>query len=169
MTILIGFIMLLTTLAGVVLTTLTLPGLWFIVLAAIFCQWWQEGTLYSWCTIGVAAGLGLVAELLEIGASAVGASAVGGTRRGAIGSIVGAILGAIGGSFVFPIIGTIVGGAVGAGLGALLMERHAGAMSWTGSAKVGAGAATGRLVATILKVAFTIVVGIILSIAAFIH
>ncbi|MBX3358190.1 MAG: DUF456 domain-containing protein [Phycisphaeraceae bacterium] len=168
MTILIGFIMLLVTLLGAALTTLTLPGIWFIVLAAILCQWWQDGGLYSWWTIGAAATLGLVAEVLEVAASAAGASAAGGTRRGAIGSIAGALLGAIAGSFVFPVVGTIVGGAVGAGLGAIACERHAGAMTWTGSARVGAGAATGRLVATLLKVGFAIVIGIILTTAAFI-
>jgi uncharacterized protein YqgC (DUF456 family) len=149
--------------AGVVLTLLTLPGIWLAVGVAAVVELLVPELLDVW-TIGAAAAIGVVAELAELLVSAVGAKKAGGTRRGAIGSVIGALVGALGGSVVLPIIGTIMGAAVGAGLGALIAERHGGAMTWRQSAKVGGGAAVGRLVATVVKTALAAAVGIVLTI-----
>jgi hypothetical protein len=79
-------------------------------------------------------------------------------------------VGAIGGSFAIPIpvLGTIVGAAAGAGAGALLLERAGGKKTWMQSGKIGAGAAAGRLVATIIKSSLAGLIAVILSIAAFV-
>src|SRR5262245_17860889 len=84
-------------LLGIVLTTLTLPGIWVALLVGVVCQWWR-GELLSWWTLGAVGGIGVIAELLELVASAAGAKKMGGTRRGAIGSLIGAILGALAGT-----------------------------------------------------------------------
>jgi hypothetical protein len=60
-------------------------------------------------------------------------------------------------------LGTIVGGALGAGAGALVLERH-GKMSWKGSMKVGTGAAAGRFVATLIKMALASLVAVVLAV-----
>ena len=162
-------IILVVSLVGVVMTLITLPGAWLIVCAAIACELWQPGT-FSWWTIGAAAGLGLAGEVLEIAASAAGAKRAGGTRRGAWGGVIGSLVGAIAGSAVlfFP-IGTILGAVVGAGVGAALMERTHKHQSWETSAKVGTGAAVGRFAATVIKTAITGVIGVGLSVAAFVR
>ncbi|MBY0313367.1 MAG: DUF456 family protein [Phycisphaerales bacterium] len=159
---------------GVLLTAFTLPGIWFALLAAGAAQWWsiamRPEPMFSWWTLGVCAALALTAELVEVGASAVGAAKAGGTKKGAIGSVIGAILGAIVGTFALaflPVLGTIIGASIGAGLGALLLEKHLGEKTWQEAGKVGAGAAIGRLLATVAKVAFAAVVATVLSVAAF--
>lgn len=161
--------MILVSLVGVALTLVMMPGLWLIIVAALLCQWWKGGDLYSWTTLGIAVAMGVAAELFEIAASAVGAAKAGGTRRGAIGSVIGAIMGAILGSPFLPPVGVIAGGAVGAGLGALIAERHGGRRTWGESAKVGGGAAAGRLVATIFKAAMAVAVGVVLCVGAFVR
>lgn len=185
------------SLIGVLLVALTLPGIWFMVLVAGLAQWWSIAhasggagaagaglavagatvtsggaapeMMFSWWTLGTAAGLAVVGEMLEMFASAVGSSKAGGTRRGAIGSVIGGILGAIIGSFAIPIpvLGTIVGAALGAGAGALLLERHGGQKTWGEASKVGAGAAAGRLAATIAKLGIACVTAVVLSVGAF--
>jgi hypothetical protein len=165
MTILAAIIVTLASLAGIVLTAATLPGIWLALLVAVICQWWR-GDLYSWWTLGAAAIVGFVAEAFEFAASAVGTAKAGGTRRGAIGSMIGALIGAVLGSPLFFPLGTILGGALGAGLGALVLERH-GQKTWGESARIGTGAATGRLLATLVKSALAVVVASILIVGAF--
>ncbi len=161
----------LCSLCGIALTLLTLPGIWFAVLVAGLAQWWsiaQRGeAMFSWWTLGACVVIGIAAEVAELLASAAGAAKAGGTRRGAIGSVVGGVVGAIGGSFFIPPLGTIVGAAAGAGAGALLLERAGGTKTWKQSGKIGAGAAAGRLVATIIKASLATLIAVILSVAAF--
>lgn len=162
-------------LLGVLLVALTLPGIWFMILVAIGFQAWfllrePSTMMFEWWTLGVCILLGIIAEVVEIFASAVGAKKAGGTRRGAIGSVIGGIVGAILGTiFIWiPVLGTIIGAAAGAGLGALLAERHNAAKTWREASTIGAGAAIGRLAATLAKVAFAVVVGTILCVGAFV-
>lgn len=160
-------------LLGIGLVAITLPGIWLMLVFALLGQWWQhwmyQTQMFSWWTLGVCAGLALIAEIIEFAASALGAAKFGGTRWGALGAIVGTIVGAIVGSMLllFP-VGTIVGAALGAGSGALLCERHLGKRTWEQATKAGTGAAIGRLVATVVKVGVAIVVAIVLSVAAFV-
>lgn len=147
---------------GIALTLMTLPGIWIALAAAILCQLWRP-ELFSWETLGAVVVIGVVAELLELLASSVGAAKMGGTRRGAIGALLGGFIGAIAGTFIpIPIVGTVLGGAVGAGVGAIVFERHRGRMSWKNSMKVGSGAAAGRLVATIMKTGLAILAAAVL-------
>jgi len=172
--ILVGLTLCVMNLLGVLLTALTLPGIWFMLLCAGAAQWWwswqfpASEPLFSWWTLGVCAGLAVLAEAIEFGASAYGAAKFGGTRWGAAGSIVGALAGAVVGSIVVPLLGTIIGAAVGAGLGALLLERAVVRRTWAESGKAGVGAAVGRLAATLVKVGIAVVVAGILSVAAFV-
>ena len=166
MDILAAIIVIVCALVGIALTVLTLPGIWFALLVAVIIELWRgggEGNFLSWWTLGTCLGIGVVAELVELFASAAGSTKMGGTKRGAIGSLIGALLGAIAGTPFFPPLGTILGGALGAGVGALVLERH-GKMSWKGSMKVGGGAAAGRFVATLAKMAFAGVVAAILTV-----
>lgn len=150
---------------GVVLTIATLPGTWLILLVAIGCQVWQPNT-FSWWTIGTLAALATLAEAIEFLAGAAGAKSTGGGKHGAIGGIVGALVGAITGSFILPIIGTIIGAVAGAGIGAAIAEKKYGQKTTEQAWKIGAGAAAGRLVATIVKGGFAAVMGIVAIVGA---
>jgi uncharacterized protein len=159
-------IILVVGLAGVVMTLLTLPGPWVTLAAALGIKVWQPELFPWWVLIGVA-GLAIAAEVIEFVAGALGATRAGATRRGAWGAIVGSIVGAIAGSpLLFP-IGTIAGGVVGAAAGTLVMERGASDKTWKEASRAGAGAAVGRLVATLAKTAFAAAMALALGIAVF--
>jgi uncharacterized protein len=168
MTIAAFLIMLLASLSGVVLTLLTLPGVWIILIVAIFVQFlWGEPQVYSWWTLAAALGLALLGEIIEFFASAVGSTRAGGGKSGAFGSIVGSLVGAIVGSIFIPVplIGTVAGAVLGAGLGAILAERHIARRSWSHSYQIGQGAAVGRLISTVVKGVLAAAVGVILTVA----
>lgn len=158
---------------GVILTLFTFSGVWLTLLVALTLQLaYGEflpgiGPLFSWWTLGAGGAIGLAAEIIELVASAAGAKKSGGGRSGAIGSVVGGVVGAIVGSFLIPvpIVGTILGAVIGAGLGAVTGERGISGRTWRDSMKVGAGAAKGRFLATIVKTILAAVVGLILCIA----
>jgi len=162
-------------LVGIALTAATLPGIWVMILAATGCQTWlmlrePPQQMFEWWTLGACLIIGLIAEVVEIFASAVGAKKAGGTRRGAIGSVIGALAGAVLGTvfILIPVLGTIIGAALGAGAGAIIAERHNGRKTWREASTIGAGAAAGRLAATVAKVGFACVVAAILCTAAFV-
>lgn len=165
-----GIILLFSTLCGTGLTLMTLPGVWLIVASGLGCRLWQPDLFSIW-TFGIAIGLAVLAEIAELLSSAAGTSKAGGGKAAAASSVVGAIVGAIAGTFLIPIpiIGTIAGGVIGAGLAAMLAERRLGGKAWSESAKVGGGAAAGRLVATVIKAVFAVVIGLFLATAAFIR
>lgn len=158
----------LSALLGVVLTLLTFPGIWLMVLVALLCQWWQP-TLFSWWTLGAAVLLAGLAELVEFLASAAGAAKAKGTKSAMAASIAGAIVGAILGTLLIPIplVGTIVGGVAGAGLGAGITERTISQKGWGESWRVARGAATGRALSLVAKTAVACAVALLLIVAAF--
>jgi uncharacterized protein len=161
--------MLLASLAGTLITLMTFPGTWLILLVALGCQWaFGEPRLFSWWTLGITTGLALAAEVYEFAASAVGSTKSGGGKSGAVGSIIGAIVGAILGSILLPIpvIGTLAGAVLGAGVGALALERGIAKKSWTDSYTIGKGAAIGRFTAAIIKSIIAAAIGITLTVAA---
>jgi uncharacterized protein YqgC (DUF456 family) len=159
-------LLIIASFAGVILTILTLPGTWLAVLVGIIVAIWRP-ELISWWTVGAAGALAVIAEAVELFASAAGAKRGGATRKGALGAVIGSFVGAIvGAPFIFP-VGSIVGGVAGAGLGAIIAERGIHGRSWQDSAKAGQGAAVGRLVATALKTALAVIIALVLSIAMF--
>lgn len=154
-------------LAGVALAVIGLSGAWLTILVAIGVQLWRPET-FSWWTIGAAAAIALLAEIAEFVASGVGARKLGGSKRAAAMAIIGALAGAIVGTFALPapILGSIVGGIIGAGVMALLAERTKHGRTWGQSWRVGRGAAVGKAVSMVVKTGFTVVVGVLLFIAA---
>lgn len=159
--------LLVTGLAGIALTAVTLPGTWLNVLVGIGVAVLKP-ELISWWAVGACALLALLGEIVELVASAVGAAKGGASKKGALGALLGSILGAIlGAPFLFP-LGSIGGAAVGAGLGAMVAERGIAGKTWSASAKAGGGAAAGRLVAVALKTSIAAVIALLLVAAVFI-
>lgn len=158
-------LMLVAALVGLALVIVGLPGTWLMLVCALLLQWWRPET-FSWWTIGVVAALTIIAEVIDIAASAVGAGSAGGTRRSFAGAIVGGLIGAVVGTPIAPIVGTILGGVVGAGIGAALTDRTAPLRTWRESARVGQGAAVGRLISVVVKMAIGGLIAAILIVAA---
>ena len=159
----------LSSLLGVGLTLLTFPGIWMMVLVALLCQWWQP-EMFSWWTLGIAFALAVVAEVLELFASAAGAAKARGSKSAMVASVGGAVIGAILCTFLIPIpiVGTVVGAVAGAGLAAGLAERSIAKKEWKDSWKVAKGAATGRALSMSAKTGIAIAVALLLTFAAFI-
>lgn len=164
-----GIISTICALVGVVLTAITLPGIWLMVLAAMLCTLWQPD-LYSLWTLGVVLAIAIGAEIAEALSSAAGSAKTGGSKAGVVGSLVGSIIGLVAGTILLPIpiVGSIVGGIVGAGLGALFAERGIAKRPWGEAYRSGKGAAVGRALATVIKTAFAAAAAIVLIVFAFV-
>ncbi len=155
----------LMALVGVALTVFGLPGIWALLLSMIALDVWQPELVPLWAHIVVAV-LAITGEIVDFAAGAAGSKVAGGSRRAGVGAIIGGIVGAIVGTPLIPIpvVGTIVGGAIGAGVGAALFELSKSTPipevlpeGWQPdnpgrrATKVAVGAATGRLIATVVK------------------
>ncbi len=151
----------LTLAAGWLLTLFALPGNWLMVAAAAVYAFFapgEERVAIGWGLVIALVVLAVAGELLELLASALGATRGGGSKRGAVlavlFSVPGAMLGAMIGTPI-PVIGPLVGVILFAGLGAF-----AGAMlgeSWKGrkleeSWQVGHSAFWGRVLGSLAKV-----------------
>ncbi|TWT47044.1 hypothetical protein KOR42_42410 [Thalassoglobus neptunius] len=140
-------------------TTLLMgPGNWLILFFSALYAYLLPLDLQprvSWTVVGVLAVLAILGEILESAAGAAGVTRLGGTRRGALYSIVGAFIGTFTGAMMgvpIPFIGSVVaavfGGALGAFGGAYLGERerlHGDRFA------IGKGAFWGRLLGTFGK------------------
>jgi uncharacterized protein len=172
-----AFILVLLCCAAWLTTLLALPGNWFVVgLAAIFAWWFpaEAGRGITWQTVGIAAALAVVGEIIEFTAGAAGAAKHGASRRAVVLSLVGAMLGSLAGFFVgipIPILGPLIvavlGGAAGAFAGAYLGETWKGR---TESEKIAAGhgAFMGRIWGTLGKLAIGAVMVALIAVDAFI-
>ncbi|MEL7240511.1 MAG: DUF456 family protein, partial [Planctomycetota bacterium] len=113
-----------TSLFGLVLNLLGLPGLWLMVVAQAVYGWWTGWQIVSWPSCLAVLLLALFAELLEFVAGAAGSKQAGGSKR----SIAGAVGGGVIGGIVFtplipiPVVGTVAGACIGAFLGAAILE-----------------------------------------------
>jgi uncharacterized protein YqgC (DUF456 family) len=140
---------------GLALTLLTLPGLWLMVAAAAVYSWLTGGAYLGVYVLAALLAMALAAEFLEFIAGSYGARAAGGSKRSMLGAAVGAILGAIFLSFLIPVpvLGTLVGVCVGAFLGAAGAQvTKQGDVAH--SVQVGVGAAKGRFLGVVIKLAF---------------
>jgi uncharacterized protein YqgC (DUF456 family) len=160
MAILWALLFVLAVLAFWSLNLLGLPGNWLIVAATALYVWLAPGPergAASWTALAVVAGLAVIGEIVEFGASASGVKRVGGSRRGAVLALGGSVVGATAGLFVglpVPVIGPVIAAVLFAGLGALsgamLGELTAG-RSFAASWRVGRAAFWGRLFGTLAK------------------
>lgn len=145
---------------------LSLPGNWLMVASAAILEWLEPG-MFSYYTLGGIAMLALLGEVLEFMLGAAGAKKGGGSRWGSIGAIIGALVGGIVGTAIIPIVGSIIGACVGAFAGALIMELVMG-KPLIQSAKIGKGAALGRLWGTLSKLAVGLAIWVVIAFAAFV-
>ena len=146
----------LACLAGALLTVFQLPGTWLTLAAAMAYAWYYDWQRLGLWTIGLLAGLAVLAEVAELFTGVWFAKRAGGSRRAAWWGLFGGIIGAVVLTIPVPVIGTIIGAAIGCFAGAFLAE-HSLAQGTTQAAKTGLLAAVGQTLGTVLKVAAALV------------
>jgi uncharacterized protein YqgC (DUF456 family) len=139
-------LLLITDLIGLVLAAFTLPGLWLMLGGAAIYAWLTHGYYLSWKSLLFLLGLALIAEVVELWLGGAGAKKAGASAWGVFGGLIGGILGGIffTGLIPIPILGTIIGICLGCFVGAFIAELATG-QQLTQSAKIGFGAAKGKL------------------------
>jgi uncharacterized protein YqgC (DUF456 family) len=164
-------------LAAWLLNLIALPGNWIAVLAIGLYAWLgpesgrsQIGLL----TVAVAFFAGIVGEVLEFAAGAVGASRAGASRRATIMAIGGSMVGAIAGGIIglpIPVLGPVLAallfGGLGATAGAMLAEWNDG-KSWRENWRIGRAAFWGRTTGTVGKMVAGLVIVVICLVAVLI-
>jgi uncharacterized protein YqgC (DUF456 family) len=145
-----------------------LPGTWLMVLVTALLKWWQPGYVQvGWTTLGAAAGLAALGEVLEFVLGAAGSRRAGGSKRAAGLAMVGALIGGIlGTALPVPIVGTLIGACLGAFVGSLIGDLWAGRPLFP-SVEAGWGAAVGRFWGTVSKLAIGGIIVVVLVLAAF--
>jgi uncharacterized protein YqgC (DUF456 family) len=158
------FLILLAVMCGAMfINILTLPGLWLMAAAAILYALVTGFAFLGWRTIVVLLLLAFLAEGAEIFVGQAPTRKAGGGRLAGVGAIVGGILGGMFLSLIpIPIVSTIVGVCAGSFLGAMLMHIVA-ARDIPVSIRVGAGAAAGRFLGILVKLAFGAVMFVIIA------
>lgn len=161
--------MLLLTLAlvacvGFFLTAIGLPGTWVFLAVASGAALLDPASPVAWWTIIVGVLLALIAEGIEWVAASRYARKYGGSSRAAFGAFLGGIGGAIVG-FPVPIVGPLVGAVLGTFLGALVAEYSVSGVNG-GAERVAFGAMIGRIVATVAKLGFGVVIAVLVIAAA---
>lgn len=151
----VGLVLVCTT--AWLLNLVTLPGNWLAVLGMGLYAWLGPETGRVAIGIGpVIAGfvLGIVGEVFEFAAGAVGASKAGASRRATLyaigGSMAGAIIGGIVGlpiPVLGPVLAALLFGGMGATAGAMLAEWNDG-KAWRDNWRIGRAAFWGRTTGT---------------------
>jgi uncharacterized protein YqgC (DUF456 family) len=159
-------LLLLCFVAGLLLNILAFPGLWLMVAAYVGYALLTGWDVYvGWPSVIALILLAGIAEVIDVLGSAAGSKAAGARKRGMIGAIVGGFLGAIFLSVIpIVIVAQIFGACLGAFLGAMIMELTDKDVAH--SLRVGFGAAKGRFLGILSKLAFGIVMLVIGLIAA---
>lgn len=142
------------------LNLISLPGNWLAILVMALYAWVGPSTgraSLGIAPLGLAFVLGLVGELLEFAAGAMGASRAGASRRATFMAIIGSIAGAILGGMIglpVPVLGPVLAallfGGLGATAGAMFAEWTDG-RPWRDSWRIGQAAFWGRTTGTVGK------------------
>jgi uncharacterized protein YqgC (DUF456 family) len=151
-----------------------IPGNWLLLMFSVIYKLVlpaNSSPSVSWKVLVVIFLLAMLGEAWEFLASARGAAKRGGSRRGAIFAVIGSLVGSIGGAVAGipvpvagPMIGALVGGGVGAFVGAYFGERD---RSHEERVSIGRGAMVGRFLGTAGKLAFGLIMLIIVTIDSF--
>jgi len=161
------FLLLLATdICGFVLAAITLPGLWLMLAGAAIYAWLTHGHFLGRDSLIALLILALGAEIAEIFLGGAGAKKAGGSGWGIAGGMIGAIVGGIVLSGLVPILGTIIGICLGSFAGAAGVELIMG-QPISQSAKIGLGAAKGRVTGMVAKISAGLLMFLLTLIAAF--
>ena len=138
---------------GLYLTLLNLPGLWAMVVATIIYALLTHFQYAGLKTLIAILVMAVIAELIDFLAAGAGAKKAGASKRGFVGAMIGGILGGIFLTVAVPVLGTLIGICIGTFFGAILGELWGGT-EIARSLRIGAGAAWGRILGVVIKLAF---------------
>jgi uncharacterized protein YqgC (DUF456 family) len=150
--------------AGVLMTSLTLPGTWVILAASVLYGWATGFETVTWQLLGWLTLIALALEGIEFLLAVKLAQKLGAEKSASWAAIIGAILGGIWGTTILPLIGSLIGALAGAFLGAVIWELLRGKPS-SEALKSGRGALIGRGGATIIKTIGAIAMALIVILA----
>lgn len=141
----------LAILVGLALDIVGLFGNW-IILGAVGAAGALSGfDHFGGWTLPILFVLAVVGEVLETAASGMGAAKFGGNKGSIVASLVGCLAGAVVGTPIFPLVGTLIGACAGAFLAAFLYEYLMREKELHDAARVGVGAALGKVAGLFLK------------------
>ena len=140
----------LVALAGIILPVL--PGVPIAAVGALLAGWMTGFERLSLAPLLVVAALAVLAQLVELGSSWVGARYYGAGRPGLWGGVIGSLVGLI----LFPPFGFLVGAL----LGAVLFELLAG-RAFNEAIKAGIGAFVGTLGGAVAKVVIMVAIAVV--------
>jgi uncharacterized protein YqgC (DUF456 family) len=132
------------------LNAVALPGNWVLLLLATVYAWLTEFARVGWGTLGVMAGLAVLAEVLELVVGLTWTAKKGATRRGTLGAFLGGLAGALLTAQMAPPIGPMLGSFGGVFAGAYLFE-YWGQRQRDAAMRAGRAAFVGRIVAAAVK------------------
>ncbi len=141
--------------AGVVVSCLSLSGMWLVAAAAALAAVITDGPFPNmWTVIAFVVLSGLV-EIADIAAGAWGVRRRGGSKLAGVMAVVGGMFGLALGSFIpVPILGSLIGMLAGSFGLVFAVERHR--LKRTGEAAcIAWGAVLGRVFMIVLKVCVT--------------
>jgi uncharacterized protein YqgC (DUF456 family) len=136
------------SLIGLVLTVISLPGVWLIFLSTILVAIVDKFQTITPLILTSIFLISLFSTLIDNIVNLLGVKVMGGTIWGMVGAVLGGIVGLI--------IGNIVGLILGPLLGAFFLEFFLGRRSFEESLKAGLGTFMGVLLSVILKSAINV-------------
>jgi len=148
-----------SSILGLVLVPLGLPGLWVMVAGVVGYGWLTDFRSVGVATIVAVVGLAFLGEIIEAWLGFRFARTFGVSRRSAWGALVGGIVGAVMGVPV-PIVGSVIGAFVGSFAGAALFEYSLSRAPAT-AVQAGWGAVVGRATAAAAKIALGVVIAVL--------
>jgi hypothetical protein len=148
-----------STLGGLLLVPLGLPGLWVMVLGVTGYGWLTDFRSVTAGLIVAVLGLATAGEVLESWLGFRLAQRYGGSRRTGWAALIGGLAGAVVG-VPLPLVGSVVGGFAGAFAGAALAE-YAYGRRVPQAVQAGWGALLGRAAATAAKLGCGVVIAVL--------
>ena len=135
-------------LGGIVLTALTLPGVWLVYVSVFLFAWKGGFEIITPNLLVILFILSVISTLLDNVVIALGAKKYGGSNWGVVGGILGGIVGLA--------VGGVVGMFLGPLLGAILFELIFANKDLNESMRAGWGSFVGIFFSVVLRVAFNI-------------
>jgi len=136
------------SISGVILTILTLPGIWLVYIAVFILAWMGSFAVITPLILVILFVLSVFSTIADNIVMAMGAKKLGGSNWGMLGAILGGIVGLI--------IGNIPGMFLGPIVGATLFELIFARKDFNSSFKAGIESFFGFFLGIVLKIGFTI-------------
>jgi uncharacterized protein len=151
-------LLVISSLAGLLLIPLGLPGLWVMVLGVLAYGWLTDFQAVTAGIVALVVALAVLGEVIEAWLGFRLARRYGGSSRAGWGALAGGLIGAVVGVPV-PLLGSVIGGFVGSFAGAALFE-YTRARQTGAAAGPGWGAVLGRAAAAAVKMAIGVVIAV---------